>query len=377
MISRAPALLLPLAAALACAPRADPRLVAQPISSRTWVSTLHKDHPLVGKIWAPRAGRFTDEGEVAAALGGAELILLGEMHDNVDHHLLQARLVRAVLASGRRPALAFEMLTADQQESVDAALARSPRDPDALAKAVRWNKGGWPEFELYRPIFQAGLDAGVPVVAANLPREVARGVVSKGADVLDAPLRERLAKAPPLSGPAAESLRAEMRESHCGELPESMLDPLVLAQRARDAEMALRIEGAGPRGAILIAGRGHVRTDRGVPSYLREDAPARKVVSVAFFEVDPDEREPQGYLEPGESGPLPFDYAVFTPGQEREDPCEGLRHGAKERAAAHEREKDASKDGENGAGGGAAKTNEAAAPGAPSPAAPGPAAPKQ
>ncbi|HET7824340.1 MAG TPA: ChaN family lipoprotein, partial [Anaeromyxobacter sp.] len=272
MTSRALALLATLAVA-GCVPRADPRLVAQPISSRTWVSTLHRDHPLVGRIWDPRAGRFADEGAVTAAVAQADAVLLGEMHDNVDHHLLQARLVRAVLASGRRPALAFEMLTADQQEQVDAALAKAPRDPDALAKAVRWSKSGWPDFDEYRPIFQAGLEAGVPVIAANLPRKVVRDVVSNGTEALDATLRERIDRAPPLTGPAAESLRAEMRESHCGELPESMLDPLVLAQRARDAQMAVRIEGAGARGAILIAGRGHVRTDRGVPSYLRADGP--------------------------------------------------------------------------------------------------------
>lgn len=320
-----------LAAALACAPRVDPRLVAQPISSRTWVSTLHRDHPLVGRIWDPRSGRFTDEAALAAAVSAADVVLLGEMHDNVDHHLLQARLVRAALASGRRPALAFEMLTSDQQPAVDAALARSPRDPDALGKA--WNEGGWPDFYMYRPIFQAGLEGGLAVIAANLPRKVVRAVVSKGVEALDAPLRARLAKAEPLSAPLVELLRAEMRESHCGELPESLLDPLILAQRARDAEMAVRIEEAGGRGAILIAGRGHVRADRGVPAYVRRDAPDRKVVSVAFFEVEPGQKEAAEYNEPGESGPLPFDYAVFTPAQEREDPCEKLRHGAHGRAA--------------------------------------------
>jgi uncharacterized iron-regulated protein len=332
MTPRSLAPLLAATCALACAHRVDPRLVTQPIASRTWVSTLHPDHPLVGKIWDPRAGRFADEATLAAAVAGADVVLLGELHDNVDHHVLQARLVRAVLAGGRHPALAFEMLTDDQQQAVDAALARSPRDPDALGKAVKWDESGWPPFEIYRPIFEAGLDAGLPVIAANLPRKVVRQAVSKGADALDPPLRARIEKAAPLSPAAVDSLRDEMRESHCGELPEAMLDPLILAQRARDAAMALRIEDAGDRGAILIAGRGHVRADRGVPAYLRSDAPGRKVVTVAFLEVDPEERVPEGYGErPGE--PLPFDFAVFTPGQDREDPCEGLRHGAHARAA--------------------------------------------
>jgi len=318
--------------ALACAPRFDPRLVAQPIATRTWVSPLHRDHPLAGKIWDARAARFTDEAALAAALAGADFVLLGEVHDNADHHLLQARLVRGVLASGRRPALAFEMLTADQQAAVDAALAKHPRDPDAIANAVDWKHSRWPGFELYRPIFQAALEAGLPVVAANLPRAVVREVVSKGAAALEEPLRARLAKDEPLPAPLLEELRAEMRESHCGELPERMVDPLVVAQRARDAHIAARLVAAGERGATLVAGKGHVRTDRGVPAYLATDAPGRKVVAVGFVEVEADKREPQGY-EDGGGGSLPYDFAVFTPGAEREDPCEGFRERM------HEREK--------------------------------------
>jgi uncharacterized iron-regulated protein len=333
MSSRA---LLPLllAAALACGPRADPRLVAQPIAERTWVSPLHRDHPLVGRIWEPRAARYVDEGALSAAVAGADFVLLGEVHDNVDHHLLQARLVRAVLASGRRPALAFEMLTEDQQPLVDAALARAPKDPNAVAKAVDWKHSRWPEFAVYRPIFAAGLEAGLPIVAANLPRAEVKAIVSKGKEALDEDLRARLARDEPLPEPVLAALREEMRESHCGELPEPMLDPLVLAQRARDAQMAARLATAGDgRGGILITGKGHVRTDRGVPAALSKDAPGRAVVAVAFVEVDPEQREPTGYgEEEGTKGTLPYDFVVFTPGAEREDPCEGMRERTRQRA---------------------------------------------
>jgi uncharacterized iron-regulated protein len=326
--------LLALLASSACTPRADPRLVAEPIAARRWVSPLHRDHPLVGRIWDARAARFTDEAALSAAVAGADVVLLGEVHDNVDHHLLQARLLRAVLASGRRPALVLEMLTADQQPAVDASLGRAPRDPDALAKAVDWKHSRWPEFSLYRPIFQAALDAGAPIVAGNLPRKVVREVVSKGAAGLAEPLRARLAKDEPLPAEIAEAMRAEMRESHCGELPEVMLDPLVVAQRARDAQMSERLLSAGDRGAVLIAGKGHVRTDRGVPAYVRADAPGRKVVAVGFVEVDPDERTVEGQHDGEEKGPLPYDFAVFTPGEEREDPCEPLRERSRHREKA-------------------------------------------
>src|SRR5512142_434268 len=131
----------------ACASRQPAALVAEPLSSaRSWVSTVGRSHPLAGRIWDVRGGRFVDEAALDDALAAAPFVLLGETHDNPDHHLLQARLVRAVTAAGRRPALVFEMLKNDQQAQVDEAVARDPRDPDALARAVDWKHGGWPDF---------------------------------------------------------------------------------------------------------------------------------------------------------------------------------------------------------------------------------------
>jgi uncharacterized iron-regulated protein len=340
------------ALAAACAPRVDPRLVLQPVAGRTWVSTLDRKHPLVGKIWDGRAGRFVDEAALADALTGADLVLLGEVHDNPDHHLLQARFVRTVVAAGRRPALALEMLTSDLQPALDVARARTPREPEVLADV--WKQGGWPDFDLYRPVLAAGLDAALPLVAANLPRAEVRGLVMKGLDAADPALRRRLESGPALPPEAIQELRAEMKASHCGELPDAMLDPLVLAQRARDATLAARLAGASrERGGILIAGKGHVRT-RDVPAWLAIDAPGRKVVSVAFVEVDPGLKAPADYVEEFGKGPFPYDFAIFTPGTAREDPCEKMR----ERSRAHER-----------------KEKDSAAPGAPAPPAPAGAAP--
>src|SRR5512138_1552759 len=279
MHARALAAVALLAAAAGCATsRSDARLVLQPIAKdRTWVSTLHRDHPLVGKIWEGRADRFVDEAALDDALTGADLALLGETHDNPDHHLLQARLIRAVVASGKRPALALEMLTADLQPAVDAAETRTPREPDQLKDA--WTKGAWPDFDLYRPVLAAGLEAGLPIVAANLPRAEVRSLVTKGVAAADPALRARLEAGPALPPDAVEELRKEMMDSHCGELPAEMMDGLVLAQRARDATLAARLaDAARDRGGILVAGKGHVR-DRDVPAWLAREAAGKKIVA--------------------------------------------------------------------------------------------------
>ena len=101
-----------------------------------------------------------------------------------------------------------------------------------------------------------------------------------------------------------------------------------LAQRYVDAHMAdVLVKAAEMHGAaFLLAGNGHVRTDRGVPWYLRQLAPSRKVVSVMLLEVE------DGKLD-GAAGPRTpdgawaADYVLFTPRHARLDPCEAMRQG--------------------------------------------------
>jgi len=287
-----------------------------------WVSTLYREHPLTGRIWDVRQARWIDEAVLESALSRADFVLLGETHDNPDHHLLEARLVRALASAGRKPAVGFEMLDTEQQAKVDRALALAPRDADAVAEAVGWARSGWPAFALYRPVFAAALEAGLPLVATNLTRARAHDVVAHGVTALAPRVGAILDRAGPLPDGVARTLREEMSESHCGQLPESMLAPMVLMQRARDAQLAERLlAAAGERGAVLVAGAGHVRADRGVPMYLAREAPSRTSLAVAFLEVAPEKRDPGDYRDEFGSTTLPFDYVLFTPAAAREDPC--------------------------------------------------------
>jgi uncharacterized iron-regulated protein len=307
-------------AALAACAVARPPLAPPPLAV-AWQSPLHRDHPLAGRIWDVRRGRLATPGELEAAAARARLLILGEAHDNPDHHLLQAQLLRAVTAAGRRPALAMEMLDPAQQGVVNAALAGPAPTPEVLRDAVGWDRSGWPPFELYRPIFEAALAARLPVVAANLSRAAAREVVHRGAGALPAPVQALLERAGPLPAAEAAERSEEMEAQHCGRLPERFLGPMVLSQRARDAQLARALlDAATAGGAVLITGAEHARRDRGAAAFLvTAGAAPGEVLSVAFREVEP------GADQPGDYAPLPWDWVVFTPGADRGDPCEGMR----------------------------------------------------
>ncbi len=290
-----------------------------------WISKHERGHPLTGRIWQPATRRFADPAALLTAARGADFVLIGEKHDNPDHHRLQAWLTVGLIAAGRRVAVAFEMFAADQAPAIAAHLRDHPKDGDGLGAAVAWAKSGWPDWRHYRPIAQAALDAGLPVAAANLAAETVRAMGRQGEDGLPPEIRERLGRLGPDGAGVKAAMVAEMRESHCNMLPESMTEKMIVIQRARDAYMAWRmVEAASaPRidGAVLIAGAGHARADRGVPEFLARMAPGRKVLSIGLIETDGERRAPEDYAGARRATALPFDFVWFTPRYDDEDPC--------------------------------------------------------
>ena len=188
-----------------------------------WESPVERAHPLVGRIWDVKAGAFIGEDALVARLVASRFVLLGERHDNADHHALQAKLVRAMVEAGRRPALGFEMLATDEAPAIARYLARSPKDAAGLGDAVNWSRSGWPEWRLYQPIAQAALDASVPIVATNLSRAATDAVRRNGLPGLGPTLTTQLRLAEP-SPEARLAMTHELRESHCGQIPDNAID---------------------------------------------------------------------------------------------------------------------------------------------------------
>ena len=110
-------------------------------------------------------------------------------------------------------------------------------------------------------------------------------------------------------------------------MPASAFGSMNMAQRFRDAHLARAlVDAAEANGAaFLLAGNGHVRTDRGVPWYVRRMAPQRQVLVVTLLEAQPGENDAASYLPRAPDGKVASDYALFTPRTERPDPCQQMR----------------------------------------------------
>lgn len=271
---------------------------------------------LAAQGWLLGDGTPSSRAELNHAAGRAAFVLIGETHDNPYHHAAQAALLRAMIAAGRRPAVVWEMVSRDRQDAIDAwAAGAAARSPDAFAEAVGWAASGWPDFALYRPVVTAAIDGGLTMVAGGLERDATRAVAQGGAEALAAGRLQSWGLDQPLPPSVAQAHLDAVFDGHCRLVPRAQLGPMADVQVARDASLAAAMAEAAKSedGAVLIAGRGHVRADIGVPLFLRRLQPDAKVLTVGLVEGSRPEPD------------APFDWIRGFPATDRPDPCVALR----------------------------------------------------
>lgn len=258
-------------------------------------------HPLDGRWWDVRAQQFIDAATVQTRAADAQFVLLGEQHDSALHHAEQLALLRALAGRGWRGALAMEQFDHRHQEALSAAQQAGTRDAEQLADAGRLDRQGW-RWPLYQELIAFAAAQGWPLLAANLSRAEGRAIAlgAPGPDL------------PPADPAQQAAIEADVIRGHCGQRPEpERLAGIVRAQRARDARLAATLSGAGAP-AVLIAGAGHVRSDRAVPRYLPQPAAA---LAIAYVETETGWDAPTHYPLSG------FDLVRFTAPTARPDPC--------------------------------------------------------
>ena len=310
----------------------SPAVIAQPHASQTssspkWQSSLLLDHSLVGKVWHSASQTFITEAQLFDALGQSQYLLLGEKHDNPDHHLLQGKVLQYLIEENKIGRVAFEMMESDKQSLLDNIDLGEITSEALLKTYLSWDDEGW-DWPFYGPLINASLQAGLKVTAANITSaEMMR--------VYQQPQDEAVARV--LDESVIAQLNLDIDESHCQLLPESQFPAMVRVQQSRDYQMAEALLGANsgskdlePQGAglgLLIAGNYHIRQDLAVPNYLlARDARLERdqILSLALMEVSAEATQPEDYQQRF-NDVTAFDYIWFTPAISNQDYCASLQ----------------------------------------------------
>ncbi|KJZ67146.1 ChaN family lipoprotein [Pseudomonas fluorescens] len=256
--------------------------------------------PVVGEIRDLRSGQTLTVEELVERLERPSRLIVGEQHDNRDHHQLQLWLLKSLGEQRPQGSLLLEMLTPDQQLRVDD-VRRASTPPADLPGALAW-QSGW-DWNLYGPIVRFALTQPYPLLAANL-------------DTLE--VRTVYANPPTLSGSRSnaasvkDELLKQVSDSHCGLLPESQMPAMLAVQQQRDRRMAERLLAA-PTPSLLFAGAYHARKDVGVPIHVLDLGDLQAPVVLMLAE--------QG----SEVTPAMADYVWYTPAKPPQDYCAQMR----------------------------------------------------
>ncbi|MFJ5257845.1 ChaN family lipoprotein [Pseudomonas sp. NPDC088414] len=256
--------------------------------------------PLSGEIRDLNSGQVLTAQELLTRLAKPHQLIIGEQHDNADHHAVQLWLLQALGEQRPQGSLLLEMLTPNQQPKVDQ-VRRAATPLTDLPATLAW-QDGW-DWNLYGPIVRFALTQGYPLLAANLD---------------DSEIRAFYGQPPALNGDRSNAatvkatLLEQISDSHCGLLPKSQMPAMLAVQQQRDRRMAERLLAA-PTPALLLAGAWHARKDVGVPLHVLDLGAAQAPTVLMLAE--------QG----AEVTVAMADYVWYTPATPAQDYCAQMR----------------------------------------------------
>ncbi len=135
-----------------------------------WQSAEGRDDPQTGRIVELRSGVTLSPQQLVARLAAAPRVIVGEKHDNPDHHAVELWLAQALGEYRAQGSLLLEMLDPGQQPRVDAVRAQlgTGKPVANLEQALDWQKG-W-DWTQYGPLVSWAIAQPAPLLAANLQR---------------------------------------------------------------------------------------------------------------------------------------------------------------------------------------------------------------
>ena len=132
------------------------------------------DHPLLGKIWDSNKEAWISVEQLAFELRQYDYLLLGENHDNPDHHRLQAKLISDLADAGQKPNVVMEMLTLNSWRDQPKIWTNLKQ----LQRMTSQRNTGW-SWEIYTPILETIVKHGLNLFAGNIERNELHASVKK------------------------------------------------------------------------------------------------------------------------------------------------------------------------------------------------------
>jgi uncharacterized iron-regulated protein len=199
-------------------------------------------------------------------LQSARIVLVGEHHNNADHHFAQLQVIQSLHRAGHKVAIGMEMFRRDSQQALDQWTSGQMEEQRFVEVFYDNWTFGW---ELYRPILAYARDNHIPIVGLNVSRKITAQVAYHGFQSLSPQQKGSLEG---IVCDVTQEYRDFVQRAYGAHGHGRMkFEQFCEAQLVWDSAMALNaidyLKQNDERIMVIVAGSGHARK-LGIPTQL-------------------------------------------------------------------------------------------------------------
>jgi uncharacterized iron-regulated protein len=271
------------------------------------------------RVYDTRRKDFGDFESMLADLARADVVFLGEQHDDPNTHRLELAVLEGLTRRRVPLVLALEMFERDVQPLLDQYLAGTITEDQFLA-----GSRPWPRYASdYRPLIEFAKAHQIPVIASDVPRRIATDVSKTGMRAVGPLGADRSLVAHEVQCPTAGDYYDRFVETMGSDHPpaagdasgdaHARTDRFYLAQCLKDETMAESIvqawqKNAARRAAVVhVNGSFHSDYAEGTAAGVARRLTGRRIAVVSFMPVDDIDAE-----KPDADAARLGDYVVYT-----------------------------------------------------------------
>jgi uncharacterized iron-regulated protein len=238
--------------------------------------------------------------EILPELAQANIVYLGETHDNAEDHKNQLKIIQQLYKRNPKISIALEMFQRPYQEIINQYLAGKLTEKELIEKSEYAKRWGFP-WENYAPILKFAKEKQLSVIALNTPSEITRKVAREGLKSLTLSEQKLI---PPLSEIHTDNeeyrqqLQAAFQQHQAGNHGnsadgENFFQAQVLWDETMAEGIAKFVKTHPNYQVIVLAGQGHIIYGYGIPNRVARRLKAEKFTQRSVLLSPPDETQPK------------------------------------------------------------------------------------
>ena len=308
---------------------------------------VKRDDPLIGKIFASENQREISYKDWLAKATLADVIYLGENHENADHHQIQFDIISDLIKAGKKPQLGFEFFSVEQTSYLMAYAKGKSKGMHGTVSAKTQEKRlrinlGWQyrsdrNWQFYFRLIKLAKTHKLMIFGADLSAGTVTRIARGGIDELT-PVEQKLLQPTGFENSAYKKLMFnKFKASHCGYARKDHQERMYQTWIARNDTMARSIvamsEARPKEPVVMILGGGHTEYNMAVFERVQMLMPEIRQMNLGLQEIYIKPAPLNSYLEATEIDGVKFDaghqYFWFTQRFSYDDPCKRFRKALK------------------------------------------------